>query len=690
MPNRAILALVTTPLRSVPQSHKIRVLLACPGWPSGLLEVGSWAKQQGLAEVSIFQIQPGYVFRLDAEDRPYLQAGIVDPEIVDSFRRHGRRLSEDANVLGLDARTWEIRDRRRDTVYRLLAVAEGLDVHMPAHLDDPRFVTAVRQYAHRAGREGELLDGRGNLSLASREALLDVGGEFVLKLIEFSPHVVGFRVEARFDEVRRFIRAVRRFCDCEVVLGGPTATSHPLEVLADAGADYVFAGEAEETFAQFLRLAGEPNSKDRQAEIPGLAYRYAAKGHFNTLPGDGYEQTAIDMGGLRGAQLRCAQNARRPVVGNDVLAANRLDWSLLEGFQSEFDSLYFTGGRGCPGQCTFCALLHGRTVRTKGARQILEEIAAADAKVRDGTLKISSWELFKHTDDPGLKPKRVAWAAIFDEDFFLNRKRAIEFFRLWDASPLKDRYRISLQTNPLSLVKADSRVHEETFFWIDRLKPMIQLGAETFHPGLLARWHKRHDIRQLNTVLDALDRTRQDYTTFQLLTDQETTVEELLETLRLLILNGYRRRRMRIASAAFTIPLYDSDARRRMEYSGFLGPERIRHFTDYERPQPGWMEPLVAELAELADAELQWTLVPEQRDAALAQCFQVVLDRLEEELRRPASECCGSGSRRAAIDRAYRQARAAMDEIKEAQFVHPLDAPGIFQNPCPRRQAFGK
>ena len=219
---------------------------------------------------------------------------------------------------------------------------------------------------------------------------------------------------------------------------------------------------------------------------------------------------------------------------------------------------------------------------------------------------------------------------------------------------------------------------------------MIQLGAETFNPDLLTRWHKRHDIHQLNTVLDALDRTRQDYTTFQLLTDQDTTAEELLETLRLLILNGFRRRRMRIASAAFTIPLYDSDARRRMEYRGFLGPERIRHFTDYESPQPGWMEPLVAELAELADAELQWTLIPEQRDAALAQCFQVVLDRLEEELRRPASECCGSGSRRAAINRAYRQARAAMDEIKESQFVHPLDAPGIFQNPCPRRQAFGK
>jgi hypothetical protein len=315
--------------------------------------------------------------------------------------------------------------------------------------------------------------------------------------------VVGFRVEGQFDQVRRFIRAVRLFCECEVVLGGPTATSHPREVLADSGADYVFAGEAEETFAQFLRLAQERNSTDRQPEIPGLAYRYAGRVLLNTLPGDGYEQTVLDTGRLHGAALRYARNAHRPVADNEILARNRLDWSLLEGFQSEFDSLFFTGGRGCPGECTFCALLHGQTVRTKSAGQILDEIASADAKVLDGTIKITRWDLFRHVDDPELRERMVGWAAVYDEDFFLNRKRALEFFRLWEQSPLRERYRLSVQTNPLSLVRSDGSPHEETFYWIDRLKPMIQLGAETFHPEVLARWHKRHDLRQLNTVLDA-------------------------------------------------------------------------------------------------------------------------------------------------------------------------------------------
>lgn len=88
---------------------------------------GKLGEAPGVAEASIFQIQPGYAFPLNAEDRPYLRPGIVDPKMVDSFRRHGRRLSEDANVLDLDDQTWEIRDHRRDTLYRVLAVTEGLD-----------------------------------------------------------------------------------------------------------------------------------------------------------------------------------------------------------------------------------------------------------------------------------------------------------------------------------------------------------------------------------------------------------------------------------------------------------------------------------------------------------------------------------------------------------------------------------
>ncbi len=183
---------------------------------------------------------------------------------------------------------------------------------------------------------------------------------------------------------------------------------------------------------------------------------------------------------------------------------------------------------------------------------------------------------------------------------------------------------------------------------------MVQLGAESFHGDLLRRWNKRHDIGQLSAALDALDRTRQDYTVFQLLTDFDSTPEEFVETLRLLILAAMRHRRMRIAASPFTIPLYDSPTRKLLQFGD--RPTPVQHFTDYERPQPGWMDPLTAELAEAADAELQFALQPEHRDAALFRAIEIVVQRIGQQP--PCNR----------TRRLKDRARFAMDQVGEARF----------------------
>jgi len=304
----------------------------------------------------------------------------------------------------------------------------------------------------------------------------------------------------------------------------------------------------------------------------------------------------------------------------------------------------------------------------KSARQLLEEIEAADARVADGTLKVARYPLFEHTELPDLQPLEVAWAAIYDEDFFLHRRRAIEFLELWDQSPLKTRYRLGFQTNPCTLLDSSGEMHGELYEWIDRLKPMIQVGAESLNQALLTRWRKRHSVEQLHAVLDALEATRQDYAVFILLTDFDTTPEELVETLRLLVLGALPRRRMRIASSPFTIPLFDSETRRLLEYRGMLTPDRIRHFSDYERVQPGWMDPLAAELADLADAELRWTLQPPRRDAALLSSFEVVLERIGEERERVERAGDRTERQRPRILHLHDQAERAMSQIKDARF----------------------
>ena len=515
------------------------------------------------------------------------------------------------------------------------------------------------------------------------------GGRFLARLVELDPHLVGFRIEGgQLEQVRALVRAVRLVSEAEVILGGPTATSHPQEVLTECEADYVFAGEAEETLSLFLQLARRHNSKDLQAEIPGLSFRYGGRTWVNTLPRDGYGRSAADVDRQPGRGLApfaaqrpegcaaqrvpvpfrspgCLRNLVRPVASQQVIAASRLDWSLLENFATPFDSLFFTAGRGCPGACSFCSKLHGQEVRTKTARQLLDEITAADARVAEGAIGLRRWRLFQFVDDPRFQDREVGWAAVFDEDFFLHRKRAVEFFGLWSESPLSSRYRLSFQTNPCTLLTSQGRVHGELLDWIGRLKPMIQLGAESFHAELLARWHKRHTVPELETVLAALDATGQDYTVFQLLTDFESTPEELLETLQLLIAAGYRHPRMRIASSPFTIPLYDSDTRAVLEFSGRLGKNAVRHFSDYEKPQPGWMDPLVADLADRADAQLQWALEFAHRQEALGSVFEVLLERIRE-LRGPASASATAAPYEPArFERLEEQALAALGDLRE-------------------------
>lgn len=627
-------------MNSPPPREKIRVLLACVGWPSGILDVGSWAAQNGLAEVCVFQMQPGRACVLAEEDRADLILGPANDELRDAFRRRGLRLSAEALVRRLDERRWEIDDRGTRQVFQVLDADGRLDVLRPAECEMP---------------QGPI----GLPAVTVREALWAVGRSMIEKLLRFAPHVVGFRLEGGgFHDVCKYIAAVRLFCDAEIVLGGPTATTHARETLDDCGADYVFAGEAEESFAQFLRLARRPNSRERAAEIPGLAYRYGARTYHNTLPADGYQRTRVDAdAALHGPERARLGHCWRPAVDPATLAANRLNWALLENFQREFDSLFFVGGRGCPGECAFCARLHGQEVRVKTASHLLEEITAADACVRRGALKVSRWPLFRHVERSPLREQQAAWAAIYDEDFFLHRRRAIEFFQLWEQSPLREQYRLSVQTNPCSLLDASGRFHPELWTWIDRLKPMIQLGAESFHDALLARWRKRHHRSQLQTVLAGLDQTRQDYTVFQILIDFESTPTELLETLRRLALAAFAHPRMRIASSPYTIPLFDSDLRRSLEHSGRIGPADVRHFTDYERAQPGWLDPLAAELAERADAELHFALELEHRDAALLQALEAVRQRVGEKRQ---------GDCRA--EALWRQACDTLDEVRQAQF----------------------
>ena len=106
----------------------IRILLATPGWPSGILDLASWVKLQGLAEPVVLQFQPALAFRLTAEDLRNLREGPPDEEIVEAFSRQGWPLAEESCVQRGEGKDWLIRDPKRPASYRLSPTPGGCDV----------------------------------------------------------------------------------------------------------------------------------------------------------------------------------------------------------------------------------------------------------------------------------------------------------------------------------------------------------------------------------------------------------------------------------------------------------------------------------------------------------------------------------------------------------------------------------
>ena len=70
---------------------RVRLLLGCLGWPSGVLELASWSKHQGLADPVVFQLQPDeagqrrFAEKLDAF-RPHLVGFRVEAGRFDEIR----------------------------------------------------------------------------------------------------------------------------------------------------------------------------------------------------------------------------------------------------------------------------------------------------------------------------------------------------------------------------------------------------------------------------------------------------------------------------------------------------------------------------------------------------------------------------------------------------------------------------
>lgn len=204
---------------------------------------------------------------------------------------------------------------------------------------------------------------------------------FVRYLEQYKPDVIGFTaLSMEIESTLAYAKEAKKSLKTTtIVIGGPHASACPDDLLSCKEIDYVFKGESEIGFSNFIKHFNSAEMMNSE----GLVYR----------KGDGI-----------------AANAERYVEDLDKLPFPDYKEMQFEKypkmyFMKNFPAAPIMSSRGCPFQCAFCAghKVSGYKWRSRSVGNILSEIAYLDREYR--IKEIDFW----------------------DDNFTLNKDRAMEF-----------------------------------------------------------------------------------------------------------------------------------------------------------------------------------------------------------------------------------------------------------------------
>ena len=570
------------------QKDKTRVLFVSVGWPTGEIEVASWLKQHvDSVDVSVFQMRPPLLFTLIPEAESILTPGRINPELVGTFIKWGLDIQTSDTVRKRGRNSWEILSSHHPTyVIRKKKNELFCFDESGLALDDAK--TALVKIAKDRGfGKSTFLGKGGGLNQLAMDITESVGGGFLKKLADFNPHVAGFRLQSvwNFSIFRYYFDVVRHLSDALIAAGGPEATMYRKGIFEALKPDYLFSGDAEQSFERFIRMLGP---RDSRSEMK---------------PGELSQLMEYGVSSSAGISMVT------PMLSEKLLDSYAIDWSLMEGFRREDGSpafyLSYSTSRGCPHPCTLCSHSQGRVFRKKSPRRMMSDLYGLDDALEKGLINVRIFTPYSNVDDPAFRSRKVGFIHLDEDNFMFHRGRVLGFFRLWEKSELSSRYRIGMQTTIRSLIR-NGVMDEELMAYIDRLKPFLQFGAESENPRFLKRLKKPHTVKDSAMVFDRMEKLGMNYVASYQLSDYDTTPEECVENLRLTALNHIRRRHMELSLSYAINPQMGSETQRMLEKQGRLTPDRIKDHRDYETTHPELMNPLVVELLEAARPQLEY------------------------------------------------------------------------------------
>lgn len=172
------------------------------------------------------------------------------------------------------------------------------------------------------------------------------------RIAGYKPDIVGLTVWTDFwYPAWRTVQEVRRICpDATIVLGGPHCMVYPVQTLRTSGADYLIAGDGEQTLTALAQAIRDNRSPD---DLPGL---YSRQQDRIVEPSTGIA-VVTDVDAI-------------PIPDRTILPYQRYS-SILNGHQ--FESTMVTS-RGCPHKCVFCKM-HAQKVYARSAEKVVDEFA---------------------------------------------------------------------------------------------------------------------------------------------------------------------------------------------------------------------------------------------------------------------------------------------------------------------------
>lgn len=173
---------------------------------------------------------------------------------------------------------------------------------------------------------------------------------FTKLLCEFKPDIVGFSLVAlSLDQAYELIDIVKKETGAVVVVGGPEVTLLPTKFLSKSNIDYVFIGEGEYSFLEFVN-------------------KYEKGENFNSISGFCYFDKE---------KGRPIINPSIPITDLDALPFPNWNLFPLKKYKRSVSKIKFPimSSRGCPYTCKFCdSVKVNAAYRVRSPRNIVDEL----------------------------------------------------------------------------------------------------------------------------------------------------------------------------------------------------------------------------------------------------------------------------------------------------------------------------